>query len=61
MSQAQKIQYPSGYSSLTAEQRQKLDEARKKWDEKFRDLAEGIEEAGRITEDDLAIRIVSRD
>lgn len=61
MSQVQKIEYPAGYTSLTAEQRRKLEEARKKWDDKFRDLAEGIEEAGRITEEDLAIRIVSRE
>lgn len=62
MSEAtEKASRPEGAPSLTTEQRRRFEEVRRKWDDKFKDLAEGIEQAGRITEDDLAIRIVSRD
>ncbi len=51
---------PHARKVLNAEERQKFEEARRRWSEKCRRLTEAIDRSERLTEADLAIRINAR-
>lgn len=51
-----KKKYPKG-AKLTPAQQKQLDATRAEWDERFKPMMDGIRDAGKITEEDLQIRV----